>query len=35
MRRLFLIISLLLPITVLVISASWAQTKLEATIFIL
>ena len=33
MRRLFLILSLLLPVTLLVSSASMAQTKLEATIF--
>jgi methyl-accepting chemotaxis protein len=33
MRRFFLILSLLLPVTVLVSSASLAQTKLEATIF--
>ena len=33
MRRLFLILSLLLPVTLLVSSASLAQTKLEATIF--
>jgi Cache 3/Cache 2 fusion domain len=32
MRRLFLILSLLLP-TLLVSSASWAETKLEASIF--
>ena len=32
MRRIFLILSLLLPVTVLVSSASWAQTKLEASI---
>ena len=32
MRRLFLILSLLLPVTLLVSSASLAQTKLEATI---
>ena len=33
MRRLFLISSLLLPVALLVSSASLAQTKLEATIF--
>ncbi len=33
MRRIFLILTLLLPFTVLVSSASLAQTKLEATIF--
>ena len=33
MRRLFLVLTLLLPITVLVSSASWAETKLEASIF--
>ena len=33
MRRIFLILSLLLPVTVLVSSASLAETKLEATIF--
>ena len=33
MKRLFLILSLLLPFTVLGSSASLAQTKLEATIF--
>jgi Cache 3/Cache 2 fusion domain len=33
MRRVFLILTVLLPVTVLVSSASWAQTKLEATIF--
>ena len=32
-RRLFLILSLLLPVTTLVSSASFAETKLEATIF--
>ena len=32
MRRLFLVLTLLLPVTVLS-SASWAQTKLEASIF--
>ncbi len=32
-RRIFLILTLLLPATVLVSSASYAQTKLEATIF--
>ena len=32
-RRMFLILTLLLPATVLVSSASYAQTKLEATIF--
>jgi hypothetical protein len=33
MRRLFLILSLLLPLTVVVSSASFAETKLAATIF--
>ena len=33
MRRVFLILTLMLPVTVLVSSASWAETKLEATIF--
>jgi hypothetical protein len=33
MRRLFLILSLLLPVTLLVSSASFVETKLEATIF--
>src|SRR6516164_2264537 len=33
MRRLFLMLSLLLPVTVLVSSASLAQSKLEASIF--
>jgi hypothetical protein len=33
MRRLFLILSLLLPITLLVSGVSLAETKLEATIF--
>jgi Cache 3/Cache 2 fusion domain len=33
MRRIFIILAALLPVTVLVSSASWAQTKLEATIF--
>ena len=32
-RRISLILSLLLPVTVLVSSASWAEPKLEATIF--
>ena len=32
MRRLFLILSLLLPVTVLVSSASWAQSKLDASV---
>ena len=32
MRRVFLILTVLLPVTVLVSSASWAETKLEATI---
>ena len=32
MRRIFLILALLLPVTVLVSSASLAQTKLDATI---
>jgi len=35
MKRLFLILSLLLPVTLLVSSASLAANKLEATIFIL
>ena len=33
MRRLFLILSLLLPFTVLVSSTSLAQSKLDATVF--
>ena len=33
MRRIFLILTLLLPVTVLVSSASLAETKLAATIF--
>jgi methyl-accepting chemotaxis protein len=33
MRRIFLILTLLLPVTVLVSSAALAETKLEATIF--
>ena len=33
MRRLFLVLTLLLPVAVLLSSASFAQTKLEATIF--
>jgi len=33
MRRLFLMLSLLLPVTVLGSSASWAQSKLDASIF--
>ena len=33
MRKIFLILSLLLPIMMLISSASLAQTKLEATIF--
>ena len=33
MRRLFLILSLLLPVTLIVSSASLAETKLEASIF--
>ena len=33
MRRIFLILTLLLPVTVLVSSASLAETKIEATIF--
>jgi hypothetical protein len=33
MRKLFLILSLLLPLTVVVSSASFAETKLAATIF--
>ena len=33
MRRIFLILGLLLPVTVLVSSASLAETKLEASIF--
>ena len=32
MRRLFLILSLLLPVTMLISSASMAQTKLDASI---
>ena len=32
MRRIFLILAALLPVTVLVSSASWAETKLEASI---
>jgi len=32
MKRVFLILTVL-PITVLITSASWAQTKLEASIF--
>jgi cache 3/cache 2 fusion protein len=32
-RRVFLILTVLLPVTVLVSSASWAESKLEATIF--
>jgi hypothetical protein len=32
MRRLFLILTLLLPVTILVSSASWAQSKLDASI---
>ena len=32
MRRIFLILTLLLPVTVLVSSASMAQTKLDASI---
>jgi hypothetical protein len=32
MRRLFLVLSLLLPATVLVSSGSWAQSKLDASI---
>ena len=31
--RIFLILTALLPVTVLVSNASWAETKLEATIF--
>jgi methyl-accepting chemotaxis protein len=33
MRRIIIILAALLPVTVLVSSTSWAQTKLEATIF--
>ena len=33
MRRIFLILTLLLPVTMLVSDVSWAETKLEATIF--
>ena len=33
MRRIFLILTVLLPVTVFFSSASWAETKLEATIF--
>ena len=33
MRRLFLVLSLLLPVTLLVSSASTAETKLDASIF--
>lgn len=33
MRRLFLTLSLVLPVTLLAGSAAWAQTKIEATIF--
>ena len=33
MRRIFIILTVLLPATVFVSSASWAETKLEATIF--
>ena len=33
MRRIFIILAALLPVAVLVNSASWAQTKLEASIF--
>jgi methyl-accepting chemotaxis protein len=33
MRRLFLVLTLLLPVAALMSSASFAQTKLEATIF--
>ena len=33
MRRIFLVLTLLLPVTVFVSSASWAETKLESTIF--
>jgi len=33
MRRIFLILTLLLPVTVLVSSASYAETQLAATIF--
>jgi hypothetical protein len=33
MRRLFLVLTLLLPVAALVSSASFAQSKLEATIF--
>lgn len=33
MRRVFLIVTVLLPVTMLVSSASWAETKLDASIF--
>ena len=33
MRRVFLILTVLLPVTGLVSGASWAETKLEASIF--
>jgi hypothetical protein len=33
MRRLFLILTVLLPVTGIVSSVSWAESKLEATIF--
>jgi methyl-accepting chemotaxis protein len=33
MRRIFLVLAALLPVTVLVSSASWAETKLAASIF--
>jgi hypothetical protein len=33
MRRIFIILAALLPVTVLASSASWAETKLEASIF--
>ena len=35
MRRLFLVLSLLLPVTMLISSASMAETKLDASIFFL
>jgi methyl-accepting chemotaxis protein len=33
MNRMFLVLTVLLPVTVFVSSASWAETKLEATVF--
>ena len=33
MRRIFFLLTVLLPVTVIFSSASWAETKLEATIF--